>query len=81
MFILSTVDKYGKIYLLNYESEAVAMDLEVKKKVAYDLTMEYIRQSKTLHDCYQDIPEKVEEIDKIYNSFYDSLKDKNIIKQ
>ena len=43
--------------------------------------MEYIKQSRMIHDCYQDIPGKVEEIDKIYNSFYESLKDKNITKR
>ena len=55
------------------------MNPEVQKKVAYDLTMEYIRQSKMLHDCYQDIPSKVEEIEKIYNSFYQSLNGKKIL--
>lgn len=52
-----------------------------RKQVAYDLTMEYIKQSRLIHDCYPDIPEKVEEIDKIYNSFYESLNDKNITKR
>ena len=54
---------------------------ETRKQVAYDLTIEYVKQSRMIHDCYQDIPRKVEEIDKIYNSFYESLKDKNITKR
>lgn len=55
------------------------MSPETQKRIAYDLTMEYIRQSKMLHDCYQEIPSKVEEIEKIYNSFYKSLNGKNIL--
>ncbi|MFR3206448.1 MAG: hypothetical protein ACLTOO_12770 [Oscillospiraceae bacterium] len=57
-------------------------NLEVTRKtVAYDLTLEYIRQSKMLNSCYTKIPEKVEEINNIYKSFYNSLDDKDIIKR
>lgn len=58
------------------------MDSEItRKQVAYDLTLEYIRQSKIVNNCYSEIPNKVEEIDKIYNSFYDALKNKDITKR
>ena len=55
------------------------MDTETRKKVAYDLTMECIKQSRMLYSCNNNIPSKVEEIEKLYNSFYESLGGKNIL--
>lgn len=52
---------------------------ETRRRTAYDLTLEYVRQSKMIHDCYYDIPKKVKEINDIYKSFYDSLEGKDII--
>ena len=49
------------------------------KQVAYDLTLEYIRQTNMLNNASKSIEEKTEDIEKIYNSFCDSLKNKNII--
>ena len=54
---------------------------ETRRQVAYDLTLEYIKQNKMLNACFNNIPGKLEEIDKIYNSFYNSLSAKKIIQR
>ncbi len=52
---------------------------DTRKQVAYDLTMEYIHDCKTFNQCYNEIPQIVEKVNKIYNSFYEALEHKEII--
>lgn len=52
---------------------------DIRKQVAYDLTMEYVRDCRTFHQCYHEIPQIVEKVNEIYNSFYEALEHKEII--
>lgn len=52
---------------------------DTRKQVAYDLTMEFVRDDRIFHQCYYEIPQIVERVNKIYNSFYEALEHKEII--
>ena len=54
---------------------------EARKKVAYDLTMEYVRQNNVMKNPSSDssISYKIEIIEKIYNEIFEELKGKNIL--
>lgn len=54
---------------------------EARKKVAYDLTMEYVRQNNVMKNPNSDSPisYKIEIIEKIYNEIFEELKGKNIL--
>ena len=54
---------------------------EARKKVAYDLTMEYVRQNNVMKNPSNDSPikYKIEIIEKMYNEIFEELKGKNII--
>lgn len=54
---------------------------EARKKVAYDLTMEYVRQNNVMKNPSNDSPisYKIEIIEKMYNEIFEELKGKNIL--
>lgn len=54
---------------------------EARKKVAYDLTMEYVRQNNVMKNPSKDSPisYKIEIIEKMYNEIFEELKGKNIL--
>lgn len=54
---------------------------EARKKVAYDLTMEYVRQNNVMKNPTSDSPisSKIDVIEKIYNEIFGGLKGKNIL--
>lgn len=54
---------------------------EARKKVAYDLTMEYVRQNNVMKNPTSDSPisSKIDVIEKIYNEIFEGLKGKNIL--
>lgn len=54
---------------------------EARKKVAYDLTMEYVRQNNVMKNPNSDSPisYKIEIIEKMYNEIFEELKGKNIL--
>lgn len=49
---------------------------EVRKKVAYDLTMEYVRQNNVMKNPSNDSPisYKIEIIEKMYNEIFEELR-------
>lgn len=49
------------------------MTSEKSRKWAHDLTIEYIRKNNILPSSSSEIPKSVEEIAKIYESFYHSI--------
>lgn len=54
---------------------------EARKKVAYDLTMEYVRQNNVMKNPTSDSPisSKIDVIEKVYNEIFEELKGKNIL--
>ena len=54
---------------------------EARKKVAYDLTMEYVRQNNVMKNPSNDSPisYKIEIIEKMYKEIFEELKGKNIL--
>ena len=54
---------------------------EIRKKVDYDLTMEYVKQNNVMKNPSSDSPIsfKIEKIEQIYNEIFEELKDKNIL--
>lgn len=54
---------------------------EARKKVAYDLTMEYVRQNNVMKNPTSDSPisSKIDVIEEIYNEIFEGLKGKNIL--
>lgn len=54
---------------------------EARKKVAYDLTMEYVRQNNVMKNPNSDslISSRIDKIEKIYNEIFEGLKGKNIL--
>lgn len=54
---------------------------EIRKKVAYDLTMEYVKQNNVMknHSSDSHISAKIEKIEQIYNEIFEGLKNKNIL--
>lgn len=58
----------------------VIMTTETKKKVAYDLTLEYVKQNGIMKvNMDSTIPRSIDTIEKIYNEIYSSLEGKNIL--
>jgi len=49
------------------------MSTDQQKKIAYDLSVEFIRQRKLLSDVDSKIPEMVERFSDVYEKFYISL--------
>ena len=56
------------------------MNTDSKKKIAYDLTLEYVKQNNimTVH-MDSTIPKSIDTVEKIYNEIYTSLEGKNIL--
>lgn len=54
------------------------MTMEEQKKVAYDLTMEYIKVNNLLADVQSNVPKMVERVESVYQDFYKNLTDKKI---
>lgn len=54
---------------------------EARKKVAYDLTIEYVRQNNVMKNPNSDSPisYKIKIIEKMYNEIFEELKGKNIL--
>lgn len=54
---------------------------EARKKVAYDLTMEYVRQNNVMKNPNIDSPisSRIDKIEEIYNEIFEGLKGKNIL--
>nr|DAE63854.1 MAG TPA: hypothetical protein [Caudoviricetes sp.] len=50
-----------------------------RKQVAYDLTMEYLRQENALRSTFQDIYKRTDFANEVYKAFYNSLECKEII--
>lgn len=58
----------------------VIMTTETKKKVAYDLTLEYVKQNGIMKvNMDSTIPRSIDTVEKIYNEIYSSLEGKNIL--
>lgn len=58
----------------------VIMTTENKKKVAYDLTLEYVKQNGIMKvNMDSTIPRSIDTVEKIYNKIYSSLEGKNIL--
>lgn len=56
------------------------MTTETKKKVAYDLTLEYVKQNGIMKvNMDSTIPRSIDTVEKIYNEIYSSLEGKNIL--
>ena len=51
---------------------------ETRKKVAYDLTMEYVRQNNVMKNPSNDSPISYK-IEIMYNEIFEELKGKNIL--
>jgi hypothetical protein len=51
---------------------------ETKKKIAYELTMEFIRQNNTFRTGGIITPNVFDKFNEIYTDVYNSLKDKNL---
>lgn len=51
-----------------------------RRQVAYDLTMEFIRENKLLTANIEKMSTQIDFIDKAYKIFYDSLKGKDMLK-
>lgn len=56
------------------------MSIDQQKRIAYDLTVEYMRQRQLLSDVDSKIPEMVERFSDIYEKFYNSLTNSKISK-
>ena len=54
---------------------------EIRKKIAYDLTMEYVKQNNVMKNPLSDSPisARIEKIEQIYNEIFEGLKNKNIL--
>ena len=50
---------------------------EIQKKIAYDLTLEYVRQNKSLDG--NNIPDKVKLFKQYYDEFLQAVKDNNLL--
>lgn len=57
----------------------MSMAMEQQKRVAYELTMEYIKKHNVLADVKSNIPKMVMEVEDVYNRFYNNLTDKKIL--
>lgn len=56
------------------------MNTEIRKKIAYDLTIEYVKQNKIMTVSMDStIPKSINTVEKIYNEIYNSLESKNIL--
>lgn len=54
------------------------MNTELKKKVAYDLTMEYIRQHELIKHQNINSNEIFDKFQEIYQNIYKSIQDKSL---
>ena len=58
------------------------MNLETARgQVAYDLTMEYVKEMNMFNTTSRTVEETVRQIDEVYTKIYAALDDTNIIKQ
>ncbi len=56
------------------------MNTDSKRKIAYDLTLEYVKQNNIMKvNMDSTIPKSIDTIEKIYNEIYNSLEGKNIL--
>ena len=56
------------------------MNADSKKKIAYDLTLEYVKQNNIMKvNMDSTIPKSINTVEKIYNEIYASLEGKNIL--
>lgn len=55
------------------------MPIEQQKRIAYELTVEYVRQNKVLEGDLKSIPQQITLIEEIYNTIYKNLANKNIL--
>lgn len=55
------------------------MNTDIQKKIAYDLTMEYIRENNVLKCREIDISEKVQNINEYYHTFLQEIKEQNAL--
>ena len=56
------------------------MNTEIRKKIAYDLTLEYVKQNNIMKvNMDSTIPKSINTVEKIYNEIYASLEGKNIL--
>ena len=56
------------------------MNADSKKKIAYDLTLEYVKQNNIMKaNMDSTIPKDIDTVEKIYNEIYVSLEGKNIL--
>lgn len=56
------------------------MNADSKKKIAYDLTLEYGEQNNIMKvNMDSTIPKSINTVEKIYNEIYASLEGKNIL--
>ncbi len=64
---------YKEVFIMHSE--------EIRKKVAYDLTMEYVKQNNVMRNPTSDSPisARIEKIEQIYNEIFEVLKNKNIL--
>lgn len=61
-----------------YKIGGFIMNTDIKKKIAYELTLEYIRQNNTFRTNGIAPPYVFDKFDEIYSDIYNSLKDKNL---
>ena len=56
------------------------MNADSTKKIAYDLTLEYVKQNNIMKvNMDSTIPKSINTVEKIYNEIYASLEGKNIL--
>ena len=56
------------------------MNTEIRKKIAYDLTLEYVKQNKIMTVSMDSaIPKSINTVEKIYDEIYNYLESKNIL--
>ena len=56
------------------------MNADSKKKIAYYLTLKYIKQNNIMNlNMNSTIPNSINTVEKIYNEIYASLEGKNIL--
>lgn len=56
------------------------MNTDSKRKIAYNLTLEYVKQNNIMKvNMDSNIPKSIDTIEKIYNEIYNSLEGKNIL--
>ena len=70
----------GKIFHILIRRRNFTMNADSKKKIAYDLTLEYVKQNNIMKvNMDSTIPKSINTVEKIYNEIYASLEGKNIL--